>query len=103
MMFELLSPRRKPRKEQFLASAQALGCLDDLSRVAHVGDSLHHDVAGAAGAGIASIFVASGIHATDLDVSYGQLPSRSQLEALFLRELPANAAVPTHVVSSFSL
>jgi ribonucleotide monophosphatase NagD (HAD superfamily) len=68
-----------------------------------VGDSLHHDVAGAAGAGIASIFVASGIHASDLDVSYGQLPSQSQLEALFRRELPANAAVPTHVVSSFSL
>jgi ribonucleotide monophosphatase NagD (HAD superfamily) len=98
-----LSPRRKPRKEQFLACAQALGCHEDLSRVAHVGDSLHHDVAGAAGAGIASIFVASGIHASDLGiVSYGQVPSRSRLEALFRREM-ADALVPTHVVSSFSL
>jgi ribonucleotide monophosphatase NagD (HAD superfamily) len=34
--------------------------------VAHVGDSLEHDIVGANAAGIDSIFVIGGIHAKDL-------------------------------------
>ena len=37
--------------------------------VAHVGDSLHHDVVGANAAGIDSIFVLGGIHAKELGLS----------------------------------
>ena len=37
--------------------------------VAHVGDSLHHDVVGANAAGIDSIFVLGGIHAKTLGLS----------------------------------
>ena len=37
--------------------------------VAHVGDSLHHDVAGATSAGIDSIFVLGGIHAKELGLT----------------------------------
>lgn len=37
--------------------------LDDKSRILAVGDSLHTDVAGGAAAGIATLFIASGIHA----------------------------------------
>ena len=35
-------------------------------RIAHVGDSLHHDVAGANSAGIDSIFIMGGIHSDEL-------------------------------------
>ena len=55
-------------------------CLDNLGMksfdvdskiygVAHVGDSLHHDVVGANAAGIDSIFVLGGIHAKELGLS----------------------------------
>lgn len=37
--------------------------------VTHVGDSLHHDVAGATSAGIDSIFVLGGIHAKELGLT----------------------------------
>jgi HAD superfamily hydrolase (TIGR01459 family) len=50
----------------------ALPC--DRSRVVAVGDSIEHDVLGARRAGIASAFIASGIHAEDLRVDYGAEP-----------------------------
>lgn len=60
----------KPRREHFQV------CLDmakvtpeNLSRVVHVGDSLHHDVQGAKNTGIDSVFIAAGIHAPELQVN----------------------------------
>merc|ERR1711865_251556 len=49
----------KPYKQIYTAALSKLSELGitDLSRVAMVGDSLHHDVAGALGAGIKIIFL----------------------------------------------
>lgn len=82
----------KPHVEHFEA------CLRDLQlpkdRVAHVGDSLHHDVVGANGTGIASIFVAGGVHRDELGSELGELPSDEALEKLFEQ----HGTTPTHVV-----
>mmetsp|Transcript_17791 Transcript_17791/g.36887 ORF Transcript_17791/g.36887 Transcript_17791/m.36887 type:complete len:511 (+) Transcript_17791:1533-3065(+) len=69
-------------------------------RVAHVGDSLHHDVAGANAAGVASIFILGGIHATEFEekgTGSGMLPTREALAEFFERE----GHTPTHVVPLF--
>jgi len=99
----------KPGVEHFEACLRILGYdKDDESdrlKVAHVGDSLHHDVAGAARAGIPTVFVTSGIHSSQLkQASYGELPSREALQQLFEEEgIAAAGAIPTHVVSAFRL
>lgn len=48
-----------------------------------IGDSLHHDIAGARAAGIDSLFVAAGIHAAALGLAWGETPDEARLEALF--------------------
>jgi len=55
----------------------------DARRVVGVGDSLEHDIAGAANAGIDSVFVANGIHAPVLGIGNGENPADDRLEALF--------------------
>ena len=88
----------KPRAYVFREAIRAMGLAPD--RVAHVGDSLHHDVAGAKATGIDSVFIASGIHKGALGIS---LESRAadlrdgDLEALFGRE----GETPTHVSPHF--
>ena len=51
-------------------------------RVVGIGDSLYHDVAGAASAGIDSLFVAAGIHAQALDIRWGEDPDPAHLAGL---------------------
>jgi len=82
----------KPHVEHFEACLRDLGLPKD--KVAHVGDSLHHDVVGANGTGIASIFVAGGIHREELGSELGAVPSQDALEKLF----EEHATWPTHVV-----
>lgn len=55
----------KPRKEHFQICLDMAG-VTDRARVVHIGDSLHHDVQGAANTGINSIFIAGGVHAREL-------------------------------------
>ena len=64
-------------------------------RVLAVGDSLAHDIAGASGAGVDSLFVANGIHAQDL----GDGP----LSAAGVAKLAAGhgCAAPTYAVQAF--
>jgi ribonucleotide monophosphatase NagD (HAD superfamily) len=85
----------KPQREHFEA------CLRDLNlprdRVAHVGDSLHHDIAGANDTGIASVFVTGGIHREELGAVLGTLPESAVLEKLFAK----HSQTPTHVVAMF--
>lgn len=88
----------KPHKEQFLACLDRLGL--DKTRVAHVGDSLHHDIAGAYHAGIPSVFVTSGIHASEFGTMFGELPDIGRIEKVVRQ---AGKAVPTHVVSAFRM
>ena len=87
----------KPEPEHFSACLGVLGI--EPSRVAHVGDSLHHDVAGATSAGIDSIFITSGIHKDDLGVGFGELPTDEALQKLF----DSTGIAPTHVMPTFSL
>ena len=91
----------KPHVEHFQACLQKLQDAHGISadRVAHVGDSLHHDIAGAAATGIASIWTASsGIHAQDLQLQFGQQPTADQVRELLQKE---GTPAPTHVVPAF--
>lgn len=83
----------KPHIEHFQACLEKLGMNAD--QVAHVGDSLHHDVVGANAAGVASIFITSGIHCEDLGAGTGNLPDESALESFFEKE---EDIYPTHVL-----
>ena len=56
----------KPGVAHFSAALRAAG-VGDADRALMVGDSLHHDILGAAAAGLDSLFVVdSGVHATDM-------------------------------------
>lgn len=85
----------KPHPEHFKACLKKLGV--DASRAVHVGDSLHHDIAGANAAEVASLFITSGIHCDELNTEYGVLPDEDLLQELVERE----GHVPTHVMSAF--
>mmetsp|Transcript_16934 Transcript_16934/g.33040 ORF Transcript_16934/g.33040 Transcript_16934/m.33040 type:complete len:133 (-) Transcript_16934:61-459(-) len=72
----------KPNPRHFLACLDNIGIsynseLQTIPGVAHVGDSLEHDVAGANAAGIDSVFVVGGIHAKTL----GLLPTSSEKDS----------------------
>lgn len=87
----------KPHARHFEACRRQLGLAKD--RVAHVGDSLAHDVHGANQAGIDSVFVVGGIHARDLGINPGETPSTQALRHLFEEK----GVWPTHVVNMFKL
>ena len=87
----------KPHVPHFEACIRDLGLPTD--RVAHVGDSLHHDVAGANASGVASVFVVGGVHREELGAPLGVLPEKEDLNKLF----EAHALTPTHVVPMFRM
>mmetsp|Transcript_13364 Transcript_13364/g.19676 ORF Transcript_13364/g.19676 Transcript_13364/m.19676 type:complete len:467 (+) Transcript_13364:24-1424(+) len=84
-------------------------------RVAHVGDSIHHDIAGANAAGVPSIFIVGGIHEEDLlspqeegdekketssaepSKTSRRMPTEGRLREFFDRE----GITPTHVLPVF--
>lgn len=82
----------KPYVPHFEACLRKLDL--DKNRVAHVGDSLHHDIVGANAAGIASVFVTSGVHRKDFGSPFGELPTQKVLQEVFQKE----GTFPTHVV-----
>ena len=82
----------KPYKEHFDACIRDLGLPKD--KVVHVGDSLHHDIAGANDTGIASIFVVGGVHRDEVGCELGSVPTRESLDGLFNK----HKQTPTHVV-----
>lgn len=88
----------KPGVEHFEACISKLGL--EKHRVCHVGDSLHHDIAGANRASIPNCFVTSGIHARDLKTSFGELPERTILSDLLGDQ---DVLMPTHVVPAFRM
>lgn len=59
-----------------------LSLYPDAERILGIGDSLHHDIAGAAAAGIDSLFIAAGIHAPVLGIAWGETPAPDALNAL---------------------
>ena len=78
-----------------------LGLLDiaDHSRVLAVGDSLRTDIAGAAAAGLDSLFVAGGIHAAEfgLDGAPDRKPDLSRVAAAFAANGYSPVAVTPHL------
>lgn len=71
------------------------GCAPE--RVAAIGDSLEHDVLGATRAGLASVFVAGGIHADALVGRWGEMPAPDRW-----RQFIAGAAVkPDYLLPAF--
>ncbi|CAJ1936437.1 unnamed protein product [Cylindrotheca closterium] len=94
----------KPHPEHFLACLDQLNAASNNSemsksmmRTVHVGDSLHHDIAGANAANVDSILITSGIHCNELKTEFGVLPGEKILEDLIQTE----QHVPTHVLSVF--
>ena len=85
----------KPHVPHFEACLRDLGLAKD--RVAHVGDSLHHDIAGSNSTGIASVFVTGGVHRDELGSDLGVLPEKASLASLFEK----HSQTPTHVVPMF--
>ncbi len=66
-------------------------------RIAGVGDSLHHDVQGAAASGLSGVFIASGVHREALGIEFGETPEPAHCASLF-----AQAGVtPDHMVPVF--
>jgi ribonucleotide monophosphatase NagD (HAD superfamily) len=91
----------KPHAEHFQACLNKLKTEHGIEahRVAHVGDSLHHDIVGASKAGIASVWTASsGIHANSLQLNFGDLPTIEQVQDLLDKE---DVPAPTHIVPAF--
>lgn len=77
----------KPNTRHFHACLENLGIVFDagaksIPAIAHVGDSLEHDVAGANAAGIDSIFVLGGIHAREL----GLIPTGSEDDGVVIKD-----------------
>jgi len=68
---------------------RALAMLRGVPRTAvvAVGDSLRTDIAGARAAGLDALFVTGGIHAEELGLRVGELPSAQRLEAACMRVL----------------
>jgi HAD superfamily hydrolase (TIGR01459 family) len=83
----------KPHAAIYGLCFEQLG-IADRRRILAVGDSLHTDVAGAAGAGIDVLFIAGGIHADELGLAPGEAPSVARLAELCRagRERPTYAA-----------
>ena len=71
----------KPGKACFEQCLKELGRIGidvtSTKRIAHVGDSLHHDIAGANGAGLPSVFIIGGVHAEALSIIPGTSPVHS--------------------------
>ena len=73
----------KPGREIYDA---CLSLLPSAQRPIAVGDSLHHDIGGGNAAGLATIFVAGGIHSFDLGIRPGEAPDADAVAALCRRQ-----------------
>ncbi|MFA7429055.1 MAG: TIGR01459 family HAD-type hydrolase [Rhodospirillaceae bacterium] len=90
-----VAQRGKPDAAIYRLCAETLGVSP--WRIAVVGDALETDVAGATAAGMTSIWVTGGIHATDLDAAYGK-PGDPQLIA---HAANAHGLAPTAALPGF--
>lgn len=70
----------------------------DASDCIAVGDSLHHDIKGANAAGIESVFITGGIHATELGLQgFGEVANLSTVRSLCMKY----DAFPSYVLPTF--
>jgi len=85
----------KPYERIYHTCLRGLSCAR--ARTAAVGDSLHHDVRGAAGVGLASVLVASGVHRAELGIAPGENPEPARCAQLYAQA----GAAPDYLVSLF--
>jgi HAD superfamily hydrolase (TIGR01459 family) len=74
----------KPYRKTYDACLEVMGIAEP-SRLLAIGDSLGTDIKGAAGAGIDSVLVTSGIHGRELGLAYGETPTAEGLAAACAR------------------
>jgi HAD superfamily hydrolase (TIGR01459 family) len=86
----------KPHPAIYGSCLEALG-VADRNRVLAVGDSIEHDVLGAARAGLRSAFVAGGIHAEELATRWGRCPAPQAWRAFARRAV----AQPDYLLPAF--
>jgi HAD superfamily hydrolase (TIGR01459 family) len=87
----------KPYPAIYAACMHALAdCARD--KVVAVGDSIGHDILGARNAGLASAFIAGGIHVDELDAAWGELPEAGAWQ----RFIAEAAARPDYVLATFA-
>lgn len=87
----------KPYPVIYQAATELMGA--DFGDMVVVGDSLFHDIYGGAQNQIASVFVASGIHADELGIDQvGQQPTIEKLDSLF----KTKQIYPSYVVPMFT-
>lgn len=86
----------KPEPRIYRTCLQRLGLPP--GRLLAIGDSLEHDVQGAARAGVDCLFIGGGIHRDELTWGEGDQAFQRSCEALFAR----NAASPTYCLPTFA-
>ncbi|XP_019423317.1 PREDICTED: uncharacterized protein LOC109332754 isoform X1 [Lupinus angustifolius] len=71
----------------------------DVSDCIAVGDSLHHDIKGANAAGMESVLITGGIHATELGLNgFGEVANSSSVQSLAMKY----DAYPSYVLPAFT-
>ncbi len=86
----------KPYPEIYAAALEKTGA--PKARTLMIGDGLHTDVAGAAKAGIDSLFITGGLHLRDTGNNWGGAPDAAGLKKL----LAAAPCMPTYVAARFA-
>ena len=86
----------KPYPAVYRSCLEALAC--DANKVLAIGDSIEHDILGAARAGIAGALIPGGVHAEELGISWGQLPTPEAWRA-FAAQAPAK---PDYLLGAFN-
>jgi len=86
----------KPHPAIYEACLAALGCASE--KVLTIGDSIEHDVAGAARVGLRSALIPGGVHGPQLNVAWGELPLPGQWRS-FAAMAPA---LPDYLLRAFN-
>jgi len=86
----------KPHPPIYRSCLQALGARAP-ARVLAIGDSVEHDILGAARAGISSALIPGVVHAAELGVAWGELP----LPDRWRKFITTAAAKPDHLLAAF--
>jgi HAD superfamily hydrolase (TIGR01459 family) len=86
----------KPHPPIYRACLDALGCPREA--VVAVGDSIEHDVLGAARVGIAAALIPGGVHAAELGIAWGELPHSAAWQR-FARKAEAQ---PDYLLAAFN-
>lgn len=90
----------KPYCDVFLESLKLLPAGIDKNRICMIGDSMEHDIKGAANFGIGSLFIQNGVHATAIGTIEGS-PMQCDQEVLASFLIPHSAYLPSHVIPAF--